>query len=96
MSLGADDVKHIAELARIGLTDDEAARFQHDLSTVLDWFEELKAIETEGIAPIGHITGSTNVTAQDYVEEALPLEKKGILENFPRKRGTALEVKSVF
>jgi aspartyl-tRNA(Asn)/glutamyl-tRNA(Gln) amidotransferase subunit C len=96
MSLSIEEVKHIAQLARIGLSDEEGELFRYDLSTVLDWFGELQAVDTDGVDPIGHIAGQVNVMDSDTIREAPPTEKKGILENFPRKRGTALEVKSVF
>lgn len=96
MTLSVAEVKHIAHLARVGLTEEEVAHFQRDLSTVLDWFEELKAADTTDVAPIGHITGEVNVAEKDFVKEVRAEEKKGILAGFPRTQGTALEVRSVF
>ena len=49
MPISQDDVRHIARLARLELSDDEAARFQVELSTILEYVAQLDALEA-GIA----------------------------------------------
>ena len=45
MSVSSDDVRHIARLARLDVTDEEVERFRHELSTILGYVEQLEALE---------------------------------------------------
>ena len=58
-ALTPEEVRHIALLARVGLSDEEVARFQLQLSEILDYFERLKHVDTEGIAPTAPLACST-------------------------------------
>lgn len=93
--LTQDEVKHIAALARIGVTDVERERYQKDLSRVLDFFHELQALNTDMIEPIGHITGRVNVTRADETGIGNAMEQELIRKNFPDAKDGFLKVKSV-
>jgi aspartyl-tRNA(Asn)/glutamyl-tRNA(Gln) amidotransferase subunit C len=54
MSLSLDDVRRIAHLARIEVTDAEAAAVQGELNGILGLVEELRAQDTSGIEPMSH------------------------------------------
>lgn len=94
--LSVDEVKHIAELARIGLSDDEVGPYQRDLSSALDWFTALKDVSTDEVSPIAHVTGEHNRAALDVAKTVAPDERAGILENMPMREENATKVKSVF
>lgn len=94
--LSPDEVKHIALLSRIGLKDDEVPRYQKDLSAVFDFFSELEKLPTDGIAPIGHITGRTDVMRQDNEESFESGGKEQVMKNAPDTKDGFLKVKSVF
>ena len=47
MSLTKQQVEHIASLARLELTDQEKEKFTKELSSILDYFEQLKEVDTE-------------------------------------------------
>ncbi|MFZ2300026.1 MAG: Asp-tRNA(Asn)/Glu-tRNA(Gln) amidotransferase subunit GatC [Candidatus Moraniibacteriota bacterium] len=94
--LTTEEVKHIALLARIGITEDEIEKSQKDLSAVLDFFRELETAVTEGILPIGHITGMTDVARTDRAEDFVVSGQEMIRENFPDAKDGFLKVKSVF
>ncbi len=94
--LSTEDVKHIALLARIGLHDDEVPMYQRDLSAVVDFFTELEKLDTEGVTPIGHITGCSNVLRSDEHETFVNTGRDQILENAPDTKDGFLKVKSVF
>ena len=51
MSLTIEDVRHIAQLARLSLTADEEARYQVQLSAILDYAARLRAVDTSAISP---------------------------------------------
>jgi len=89
-----DEVKHIAELARIGVSEKDVEKFSRDLSVVLDWVEELKKADIEGISEVSHISGMENSTREDKAEKFLEAEK--IIELFPEKKERYDKVKSIF
>jgi aspartyl-tRNA(Asn)/glutamyl-tRNA(Gln) amidotransferase subunit C len=92
--LSTDEVKHIATLARIGLTDDEVTHFKRDLSTILDWFDQLKDVDASGAPAETSMAPESNRAALDA--DRLSGEAPQILENAPNKKGDYFKVKSVF
>lgn len=54
MSLSIDDVRRIAKLARIAVTNDELAATQQQLNRIFGLIEEMRAVDTTGIAPMAH------------------------------------------
>ncbi len=94
--LTQDEVKHIALLARIGVKDEEIAKYQKDLSAVLDFFRELEMLATDEVPAIGHITGMTDVARTDLAEDFDTVGKQGIMSNVPETKDGFVKVKSVF
>jgi aspartyl-tRNA(Asn)/glutamyl-tRNA(Gln) amidotransferase subunit C len=70
MSLSLDDVRRIAYLARIEVTDVEAAAVQRELNGILGLVEQLKAADTRGIEPMSHARDVTLRLREDAVTEA--------------------------
>lgn len=73
--LTSDEVRNIAKLAQLNLTDDEVARFQKQLSEVLNYVEILNELDTENVEPTSHVTGLENVTREDEIKDSLTLEE---------------------
>ena len=71
MSLTAEEVLHIARLARIALTPSDVDRFAAQLSGILDQFAALAAVDTEGLEPTAHPLPLSNVMRADAVAESL-------------------------
>lgn len=94
--LSKDEVKNIALLARIGIKEEEIEKYQKDLSAVLDFFRELETVETDGVEPIGHITGMVSVARTDQAEDFSSVGKEGIIKNVPETKDGFVKVKSVF
>jgi aspartyl-tRNA(Asn)/glutamyl-tRNA(Gln) amidotransferase subunit C len=88
-----EEVQHIAGLARIGLSEKEVEKYSKDLSSILDWVEQLKEIDVTGVEPTAHITGLENVTREDKEREFG--NKDGIVELFPEKKDNFNKVKSI-
>ncbi len=93
--LTKEEVEHIAELARIELTQEETTKYQKDLSSILAYFEQLQEIDTNNVEPIGHITGMTNMYREDREEEFGDLGRKEIMENVPDTKDNFIRVKAV-
>lgn len=91
--LSKEEVKHIAALARVGLAEEDIEKFQKDLSSILDFVEQLKEVDISGVEPAAHITGLTNRLREDKVEEFE--NKAGIKKLFPEEREGYDKVKSV-
>jgi aspartyl-tRNA(Asn)/glutamyl-tRNA(Gln) amidotransferase subunit C len=91
--ISKDEVKHIAGLARIGITEKEVEKFSTDLSAVLDWIVQLEKVDVTGVLPTAHITGMDNISREDRIYEFG--EKEKIIELFPEKKNGYDKVRSV-
>lgn len=93
MALTAEEVLHIARLARIALSPDDVQRFTAQLSGILDHFDALAAVDTEGIEPTAHPLPLSNVMREDSV--APSLTQADALANAPRSEEGYIRVRAV-
>lgn len=93
MPLSREQVKHIATLARVGLTEEDIDRFAHQLSEILDYFERLRQVDTEGVPPTAHTLPLHNVMRDDEPAPAYPREE--ILANAPLREGDYFRVRAI-
>ncbi len=93
--LKKEEIKHIANLARISLKEEEISQFQRDISQILDYFAKLQEIDTQKIESIGHISGIENVFRPDSIRECDAAVCERILENAPEIKDKCFKVKSV-
>jgi len=84
-NLSREEVRHIAKLARLKLTEEEVEKFQQQLSEVLDYIEVLNELETKDIEPTAQVTGLENVFREDEVTPSL--EPRQALSCAPAKGG---------
>jgi aspartyl-tRNA(Asn)/glutamyl-tRNA(Gln) amidotransferase subunit C len=94
--LSKDEVKKIANLARIEISEQEADKYSTELSDILGFVEKLNEADTDGVEPIAHITGAKNVIREDKVVEYSDETKEKIINNFPEKKDRFDKVKAVF
>lgn len=92
--LTRDDVLKLAALSRLGLSEDEVAQFQVELSKILDYVETLDKVDVGGLEPTYQISGLRNVTREDEVKdyEASPAD---LLKNAPAVKDNQFQVKRV-
>lgn len=69
MTLALDDVKRIAHLARIEVSDQEAAEYLKQLSGIFALVEEMQAVDTAGVEPMAHAQEVTQRLRDDAVTE---------------------------
>jgi len=67
MALSKDDVLHVAQRARIGLSDVEAEKVAPELQGILDYVGELSAVDVEGALETAIVTGTSGVLRDDVV-----------------------------
>jgi len=89
-----EDVRHIAKLSRIDLNDRELKDFQVELSSILDYFNKLKKINTSSVQERGFSANPNNVTRKD---KAIVIEgdHKKIIALVPRERDNFVQVKNI-
>ena len=93
MSLSREEVLHIAQLARLGLSDDDVAKFQEQLSEILGHFEALAELDTEDVPPTAYPLALESVLRDDEVAPSLPLED--VLANAPVADEGSFRVRAV-
>lgn len=90
--LTRDDCLKLAQLARIDLSDDEVAEFAHELTTILQYVEQLQSIDVSGLQPTSQVTGLVNVTRDDTVVD-YGYEPRDLLKNVPTVEDNQIKVK---
>jgi aspartyl-tRNA(Asn)/glutamyl-tRNA(Gln) amidotransferase subunit C len=93
MKLSRDEVLHIAQLARLGLTEGELAKFREQLSNILENFEILQQVDTSNVPPTAQAIPLQNVFRKD--EAAVSLPQSEVLANAPRREGDYFRVPAV-
>ena len=75
MSLTSDDVKRVAKLARLGLTEAETTETLTQLNSILELVDQMQQIETNGVAPLAHPLELMQTLRADAVTETDQREK---------------------
>ena len=92
--LSREQVLHIAELAKLALTEDEIALFAEQLSEILDYADTLNSLDTEAISPTAQVIAMHDVTREDAVGPSLSPEEA--LANAPDRQDNLFRVRAVF
>ena len=93
MKLSRNQVEHVAELARLALSDEEKALYQEQLSAILEHFERLQELDTEAISPTASVLPLRNVMRDD--EASPPFPREDILANAPAAEEGCFKVPAV-
>jgi aspartyl-tRNA(Asn)/glutamyl-tRNA(Gln) amidotransferase subunit C len=92
MSLSLDEVRRIASLARLKLSPEEEARFAGQLSAILGYVEELKALDVSDVEPMTHALAAGDAAAL-RPDEVLPsLGAEVAVAEAPARTGTYFQV----
>jgi aspartyl-tRNA(Asn)/glutamyl-tRNA(Gln) amidotransferase subunit C len=93
MKVSREEVLHIARLARVNLAEEEITRLSEQLSKLLETFEVLQQVDTEGVPPTAQSVSLQSVMRDDEVAPSLPPDD--ILANAPRREGDCFRVRAV-
>jgi len=90
MTLSQEEVRHIAWLARLAVTDEDVERFRTDLSAILEHFTVLQDLDTGGVPTAAHASLMDTVVRQDVIGASLsPID---VLANAPDQEDSLLKV----
>jgi aspartyl-tRNA(Asn)/glutamyl-tRNA(Gln) amidotransferase subunit C len=90
--LTRDDVLKLAQLARLDLTADEVEEYSTELTEILQYVEQLSAVDVKGLEPTNQVTGLTNVTREDEVK-GYGYEAAELLKNVPDVKDNQIKAK---
>jgi aspartyl-tRNA(Asn)/glutamyl-tRNA(Gln) amidotransferase subunit C len=93
MALTDEQVRHVALLARLGLSDEERARLREQLSTILAHIDQLATLDLDAIPPTAQVIPLEPVLREDVVTPSLTVEQ--VLANAPRSEGGFIKVKAI-
>ena len=93
MKLNYEEVKHIALLARLGLSETELEKFREQLSNILENFEILQQVDTSAVPPTAQAITMENVLRDDETMPSLPVEE--VLANAPSQEEGHFKVRAV-
>ena len=93
MRITDDEVRHIATLARVGMTDDEVERMRDEMSQILESFDVLQQIDTDAVEPTGHSVDLDSVLRSDEVAESSSVAD--VLLNAPATEDDFVRVRAV-
>ena len=92
-SITREDVEHVADLARLHLTDEEIDRMQVQLSNILAAIETLRDVDTSHVGPTASVIQLENVMRDDVAQP--PMSRDAALANAPLRDDPFLRVPTV-
>ena len=90
--LTKEEVLKIAKLSRLKLSDDELAKFQIDLSSIINFVERLNDADLSGLEPTIQVTGLSNVTRADEIVD-YGVSRADLLKNAPMQKDGYIRVR---
>ncbi|OIJ14149.1 asparaginyl/glutamyl-tRNA amidotransferase subunit C [Anaerobacillus arseniciselenatis] len=88
-----DQVKHVAHLARLSVSEEEVEQFTEQLDAIIGFAEQLNELDTEGIEPTTHVLDVKNVLRDDVVKQSL--KREDALKNAPEEQDGQVKVPSI-
>lgn len=92
-TINQDQVRNVAKLSRLQLSDEEVAQFSTELSAIIGYIEKMNELDTENVEPLAHCLPVHNVFRADVPKESLEVEKA--LANAPQRADDYFKVPKV-
>ncbi|ADO58453.1 MULTISPECIES: Asp-tRNA(Asn)/Glu-tRNA(Gln) amidotransferase subunit GatC [Paenibacillus] len=93
MNISKEDVRHVARLSRLNLTENEEETMTGQLNAILHYAEKLNELDTEQVKPTTHVLHVSNVMRDDEVRESLTHEQ--VMRNAPEEEDGQFKVPAV-
>lgn len=91
--ISIEQVKHVAHLARLAVTEEEAEKFTQHLDAIIEYAELLNELDTDNVEPTTHVLDIKNVLREDHARSWLTQEDA--LKNAPQQRDGQFRVPSI-
>ncbi|MBU4256949.1 Asp-tRNA(Asn)/Glu-tRNA(Gln) amidotransferase subunit GatC [Patescibacteria group bacterium] len=95
MKFSKKDIQHIANLARLELTDEELKIYGSQLSDILNYIGQLREVDVSGVEPTAQTAGLENIFREDEIEEWDEEEREAALNQSPMMENGFVKVKRV-
>jgi aspartyl-tRNA(Asn)/glutamyl-tRNA(Gln) amidotransferase subunit C len=93
-TISIDDVRYVAGLAKIAVSDDEATRLQKELDAILGYVQQLDQLDTTGVEPTYQVTGLKNVDRDDVIID-YGVSQEALLRLAPQSKDGQIKVPKV-
>lgn len=93
MAISEEQVRHVALLARLALSDEQVSSLGHELNSILGHIDTIQNLDLEGVEPTAHPLETVNSMRADVVKPCLPRELA--LKNAPDTDGTAFVIPQI-
>lgn len=93
MAISEEQVKHVANLAKLSFSQEELHGFTDQLGKIIDMFEQLGEVDTEGVPFTSNVTESINVMREDVAVEGWNRDE--LLKNVPETEGGYIKVPAI-
>ncbi|MTH54205.1 Asp-tRNA(Asn)/Glu-tRNA(Gln) amidotransferase subunit GatC [Bacillus mangrovi] len=91
--ISTDQVKHVAHLARLAITEEEAQMFTKQLDAIISFAEQLNELDTENVELTTHVLDMKNVMREDKPAKGLPVED--VVKNAPDQKDGYIRVPTI-
>jgi aspartyl-tRNA(Asn)/glutamyl-tRNA(Gln) amidotransferase subunit C len=86
-------VKHVAQLVRLGISEEEAQKFSGQFSSIIEYFNMLNEVDTENVIPASDVANAENVLREDEVKPSM--DRDEFLKNAPQSERGYIKVPTV-
>lgn len=94
--ISREQVKHIAKLVRLKLTDQEITKYQEQLAKILDYVGQLQEVNTQEVSPCSGGTDLKNIFSKDESETRVLEKSQKLVDQAPSKQKDLIKTKGVF
>lgn len=91
--ISIEQVKHVANLSRLAVTEQEALQFQKQLDAIITYAQQLNELDTENVEPTTHVLDMKNVWREDVAGKGLPI--KEVLKHAPDHEDGQIRVPAI-
>ncbi len=91
--ISKDQVKHVAHLARLAVTEEEAELLTEQLDKIIGFAEELNELDTDNVEPTTHVLELKNILREDEVRNSVSVDEA--MKNAPAQRDGQFKVPNI-
>jgi aspartyl-tRNA(Asn)/glutamyl-tRNA(Gln) amidotransferase subunit C len=92
-TIDTETVKHVAQLVRLGISEEQAQKFSAQFSSIIEYFNMLSGVNTEDVIPATDVANAENVLREDVVKPSMDREE--FLKNAPQSERGYVKVPTV-